>query len=942
MYKNPIAGKRNALLFIVLTISLLLINSTESLAQLCTGSLGDPVVDITFGAGTSVHSNTLPVGTTSYTYSNADFPTDGSYTIENTTAGAGNVWWSTTDHTGNTGGYMMVVNASVSKTDYFYKTTVNGLCPGTTYEFAAWVVNLLRSSDISPPNITFTISTTAGVPLGSYTTGTIPLTPSGPTWKQYGLYFKTPDGVTDVVVQMTNNSNGGAPANDLALDDITFRPCGPQMISSFSSTSSVITQSTCAGGTQTYTLTSSVSPGYVSPVYQWEVSSDNGVTWSNLTTPGATTITTTIPQPTAAGTYLYRLVSSEAANAGSVACQVASTQLNLTVTAAPIAAFTFVNSGCLSDAVVFTDASTTSGSTISSWLWDFGDGQTSALQNPSHSYTTAGTYTVKLTTTGSGCQSYITHTVTLNAKPVAAFTYSSPACAGVGVTLTDKSTPTGTLAKWAWDYGDGTTETLTTNTPFTHTYTTAGTYKVTLQVTSASGCTSDITPQNIVVNPLPVVDFSLPDVCLSDAFAQFTDLSTISDNTQSDFTYLWNFGDASATVANLNTSTDKNPKHKYSQAGNYTVSLTVTSKYGCVGAVKTKAFTVNGAVPVAGFTVENVNNLCSSDDVIFDNNTSVDFGNITKIVMYYDFDSNPDVYSTYTLDDNTITAKFNHNYGSFSTPLTKTYHVRMEAYSGGTCFAIADKNIVVNANPSVVVSAIGPLCQEDAPVQIATNTQGFTGTGVFSGTGISSSGLFNPATAGPGTFTISYLFTANTGCSYATSQQVIVYPTPVISAPATLTVLEGGQLTINATTTSTGLTYKWTPATGLSDPTSLTPIANPSDDTQYTLTATSANGCVAVAQTFVSVLKAPVVPNTFTPNGDGINDTWNIKYLNSYPNATVEIFTRYGEKIYSTIGYPVPWDGTYKGAALPVGVYYYVINPKNGRSVMSGSLTIIR
>src|ERR1700760_3666843 len=88
-----------------------------------TGSLGDPVVHITFGSGTSVHSGALPAdsGSTSYTYSSNDFPSDGYYTIENTTAGAGNVWWSITDHTGNTGGYMMIVNASEAKTDYFYK-----------------------------------------------------------------------------------------------------------------------------------------------------------------------------------------------------------------------------------------------------------------------------------------------------------------------------------------------------------------------------------------------------------------------------------------------------------------------------------------------------------------------------------------------------------------------------------------------------------------------------------------------------------------------------------------------------------------------------------------------------------------------------------------------------------------------------------------------------
>jgi gliding motility-associated-like protein len=923
-----------ALIFLT---SILLFSSGLVQAQ----SLGDPVVKITFGSGTATRAGALAAdsGSTTYIYSGSGEIGENYYTITNqVNTNVHGSFVTSYDHDyetngGLTTGYMMVVNGNVTAGTVFTRK-VTGLCSNTQYQFGVWIKNVLSTGGILP-NMVFHIYASDGTTeLGTgVSTGDVP---TGNIWHNYTANFTLPGGNETVIIKLVSNASG-TQGNDFAVDDITFSPYGSTVAAVFTQNTSTA-QSTCAGTAQTYTInaTSTLASGYQQKLQEYI----NGA-WVDLTA-ASTATSYPITAPTTAGTYLYRLVSATATNISSTNCVVASNNLTLTVTAPPVTAFSAANSGCLSDAVVFTDQSSASGAAISSWAWDFGDGQTSTLQNPTHSYTTAGTYTVKLTTSSGTCQSYTTHTVTLNAKPVAAFTYSSPACAGVGVTLTDKSTPTGTLSKWTWDYGDGTTETLTTNTPFTHIYTTAGTYKITLQVTSASGCTSDVSSQISMVNPLPVVDFSLPDVCLSDAFAQFNDQSTISDNTQASFTYLWNFGDASATAANPNTSTDKNPKHKYSQAGNYTVSLTVTSKYGCVAAVKTKAFTVNGAVPVAGFTVENSNSLCSSDNVIFDNNTSVDFGNITKIIMYYDYDSNPGVYSTYTLDDNTITPKFNHNYGAFSSPLTKTYHVRMEAYSGGTCYATADKNIVVNANPSVVVSAIGPLCQEDAAVEIAANTQGFNGTGVFSGTGVSSTGLFNPATAGPGTFTISYLFTANTGCTYSTSQQVNVNPTPKISVPATLTVLEGGQLTINATTTSTGLTYKWAPATGLSDPTSLTPIANPTDDTQYTLTATSITGCVAVAQVFVSVLKSPVVPNTFTPNGDGINDTWNIKYLNSYPNATVEIFTRYGEKIYSTIGYPVPWDGTYKGAALPVGVYYYVINPKNGRSVMSGSLTIIR
>lgn len=120
----------------------------------------------------------------------------------------------------------MVVNASVSKTDYFYKREVDGLCNGTTYQFSAWIGNLLKSRDISPPNITFSIETTGGNVIQSYTTGTIQLQTSAFKWIQYAFNFTLPAGVSNVVIKMSNNSNGGAPANDLALDDITFSPYG--------------------------------------------------------------------------------------------------------------------------------------------------------------------------------------------------------------------------------------------------------------------------------------------------------------------------------------------------------------------------------------------------------------------------------------------------------------------------------------------------------------------------------------------------------------------------------------------------------------------------------------------------------------------------------------------------------------------------------------------
>ncbi len=143
-----------------------------------------------------------------------------------------------------------------------------------------------------------------------------------------------------------------------------------------------------------------------------------------------------------------------------------------------------------------------------------------------------------------------------------------------------------------------------------------------------------------------------------------------------------------------------------------------------------------------------------------------------------------------------------------------------------------------------------------------------------------------------GTFTINYLFTAQSGCTYAASQQVTVYPTPTVTLPADVYVLEGGQTTMKITVTGDSLTYKWTPSAGLSADNIINPVISLINDTQYTLTVTTAHGCSASAQVEIHILKALVVPNTFTPNNDGINDTWDIKYLDNYPNCTVKIYNR--------------------------------------------------
>jgi gliding motility-associated-like protein len=136
--------------------------------------------------------------------------------------------------------------------------------------------------------------------------------------------------------------------------------------------------------------------------------------------------------------------------------------------------------------------------------------------------------------------------------------------------------------------------------------------------------------------------------------------------------------------------------------------------------------------------------------------------------------------------------------------------------------------------------------------------------------------------------------------------------------------------------------YSWLPANSLDDPTIKNPIANPSVTTTYTLTVTTTGGCTASADVTVTVLDQVMIPNAFTPNGDGINDFWNIAHLNEYPGCTVDIFGRNGQLIFHSLGYGKPWTGTYNGNTLPTGAYYYVIDLKDGRQKLSGQVTIIK
>lgn len=187
------------------------------------------------------------------------------------------------------------------------------------------------------------------------------------------------------------------------------------------------------------------------------------------------------------------------------------------------------------------------------------------------------------------------------------------------------------------------------------------------------------------------------------------------------------------------------------------------------------------------------------------------------------------------------------------------------------------------------------------------------------------------------------------GCiSNLASRQINIRPYPAISAGPDLFVLQDGEKTIQSSITASSpygniIGYQWSPPTYLSATNILSPtVIHPNDDITYVLKVTGTGGCVSSDTVFVKVLKSLVIPNTFTPNGDGVNDKWEIQYLDSYPGCVVEIYNTVGQLLFRSVGYTNKWDGRYNGNPLPVGTYYYVIDPKNNRKPIAGYVTILR
>ncbi|MEO0471822.1 MAG: PKD domain-containing protein [Bacteroidota bacterium] len=251
------------------------------------------------------------------------------------------------------------------------------------------------------------------------------------------------------------------------------------------------------------------------------------------------------------------------------------------------------NSGCTPFDASFTDQSTAGSAPVVAWAWDFGDGNTSTAQNPTHLYATPGIYNVVLVTTdNNGCSSSFSQNLTAFTLPSAAFfSPDTVGCSPISIPFFDLSTGDYNLTIWQWDFGDG--NGATQQFP-THTYTADGNYDVQLMVEDENGCRDTTVISNYIKLTNPVANFTLDQPLGCPGLdVSFTDTS-IPDTTL--VSWIWDFGDGSSSVV-------QNPQHVYANPGVYTVSLTITNVLGCADTYTWINAVSVSTPPTANFTL---------------------------------------------------------------------------------------------------------------------------------------------------------------------------------------------------------------------------------------------------------------------------------------------------------------------------------------------------
>ena len=256
------------------------------------------------------------------------------------------------------------------------------------------------------------------------------------------------------------------------------------------------------------------------------------------------------------------------------------------------------------------------------------------------------------------------------------------------------------------------------------------------------------------------------------------------------------------------------------------------------------------------------------------------------------------------------------------------------------CVARSEKLTITNLPaPKILIDSIPPLCVNDSlPRKLTASPAG----GVFVVKSLTNGNFLAPV-AGVGVHKLSYIARNAAGCSGIGQREITVKAAPILTLPTRISVLKGDTVAIKADIDQASSRFVWSPPLFLNSVSVLRPLATPTTSTTYKLTATALNGCVAVASVRVIVFEKIFIPEIFTPNSDGSNDTFEIKNLKNYPNCETFVYNRWGEVIFQNKGNTTAWDGTYRGEKVPAGAYIYFVRTNGAEEsvVYRGNILVL-
>ena len=719
-----------------------------------------------------------------------------------------------------------------------------------------------------------------------------------------------------------NNDDGAGTDPSFAIDNVQLSVPGAAPNANFTASNTNI----CAGNCITFTDQSTGSP----TTWTWSFTGGSPSS-SNAQNPGTVCYNTP-------GTYAVSLTVTNS-NGSSTLTQ----NTYITVNAAPTA-----NAG--SNASICNGSSTTlnaSGGTGYSWAPATGLSSTT-ISNPLASPTTTTTYTVTVSN-ASGCTATASVTVTVNPLPNANAGNNVTICTGNSTQLTATG---GTSYSWT---PAGSLSSATVSNP-NATPTTNTTY--TVYVTNSNGCTDTaqvtVTVQSSLTanagNPVSICNGSSTQLNASGgsnySWSPATGLSSItvsnpnaSPTTTTTYTVTVSSGNCSSTAS---VTITVNPLPTATAGSGVAIcngSSTTLNASGGTG------FSWSPASGLSSTTVSNPSATPSATTIyvvtVTDANGCSDTASVTVTINQ---PPNATAGSNVTICNGSNTAlaagggttyswapssSLSSSSGANVTANptnTTTYTVFVTDANG--CTDTAQVTVTVNtcAGPIPVINASSTsICDGDCITFTDASTNGPTSwSWTFQGGSPASSTQQNPGTVcftGTGNHTVT-LLVSNSNGSNSTTSTIVVNADPVATAGPSATIQVGDSVQL---TSSGGGTYSWAPAAGLSCTTCQNPTATPTVTTTYTVTV-SQNGCTSTATVTITVDTDHdiFIPDAFSPNGDGFNETWlvhgkGIKFIH------ITVYDRIGEKMFEANDISVGWDGTYKGSPMNTAVFVYYV-----------------